>query len=142
MPANCNQGRRGLIQVLMSSAVGSLRGEIDLLESVRRGTVEDLSFDVEARAVAGAIPRLLRSIELDDALQVRADWREGVEPACLVAMDGDPTLHAGRMEDPAVSVLERLQVARGGRDPIADEMHRERGVLLHVRRRRRDGQIG
>src|SRR3954454_21241405 len=52
--------------------------------------VEDLPEPVEPRAVARAVPRLLRIVPGDDAAQVRTGSRSRVHGPLLVAVDRDP----------------------------------------------------
>src|ERR1043165_3009218 len=53
-----------------------------------RRSVQDLAERVEARAVAGAIPRLFAVIPVDDAAEMRADGRAFVQRAVGIAVDG------------------------------------------------------
>jgi hypothetical protein len=53
------------------------------------GTSSDSPLIVEAGAVARAVPRLFGAVPADDAVQVRAHGRYGVDGALVVFVDGD-----------------------------------------------------
>src|SRR5688572_30120428 len=66
-----------------------MAGLLDRLQVRHRRAVQDVAFLVEARAVAGAVPRLLRVVPGHDAAQVGADGRALVLLALLVAVERD-----------------------------------------------------
>ena len=63
-------------------AISDYRAEVAV-----RGPVEDTPVAVETGAVAGAVPRLLAVVPVDDAAEVRARRAERMRHALLVAVD-------------------------------------------------------
>src|SRR5689334_15153658 len=87
-----------------------------LLERLDGRALEHAAVDVEARAVARAVPAALGAVPPHQAAEVRAAQRDGVQRAVLVAVDA---LLAGR----AVALDARL----AGRD-AADHRRRPQAV--------------
>src|SRR5205823_3869760 len=90
------------------------------LEVLPGRALEAMAVKVEARAVAGAIPRGVGLVELDDAAHVRADGRHRVQLPVLVAVGGDPV--AIHLDHPRLAIA---KFGDGGRvalgQPVADE---------------------
>ena len=100
-----------------------------------RRTLEHGAVGAEARAVARAVPRALGRVEADLAVQVRADRRDGVDDAVLVAVGGDPV--AVVLHDAALAGGELLERARvGRREPVAEEVRADADCLLEQARAR------
>src|SRR4051794_29169014 len=87
-------------------------------ERVHGGAFEHAPVDVETRAVAGAVPAAFGGVEVDEAPEVRAAQRDGVQGAVLVTEDA---LFPESVADDARLSLERQTASRRYR-LVADEV--------------------
>src|SRR3954466_4248616 len=65
-------------------SVCAMRGPLRWGDQMREH-LEHFAVDVEARAVAGAVPADLRGVEAQETAEVRAAKRHGVQPAARAA---------------------------------------------------------
>src|SRR5687768_11510281 len=96
--------------------------------------LQDAAVGREPRAVARAVPAALGGVEVDLAAEVRADGRDGVQRAVLVAVASH--LLAARPDDVALArpqVLDRPPARLG--EPVADEVQAELHAVLDEPRR-------
>src|SRR4051812_29081815 len=97
------------------------------LERTGRRALEHFAVDVEARAVAGAVPADLRGVEAQEAAKVRAAQRHGVQRAGLVAID--TRLAQAVADDARLARRHGVGIALlGGPDAVADEVDGDPGV--------------
>src|SRR5215210_7161321 len=110
--------------------------EAAAFQVLRRRPLDRSPVSGVAGAVAGAIPRPLRLVPVDEAVEVLADGQKPVERALLVA------IHRGfPAADPDERTLARLQLVDGGaagsRETVGDEVETCRGVLSEKARQAR-----
>src|SRR5215213_2125703 len=74
--------------VIRQSQTELLKTQLFLIEVPHCRPMEDLALNGEARAVARAVPARLRRVPGDNATQVRATRRDGVDLALRVPVDG------------------------------------------------------
>src|SRR5207249_10409615 len=121
--------RQGALRGALHRRRGPGRGRLSLrrhglglarLERGRRRALEDAAVDVEARAVAWAVPAALGGVEAQQAAEVRAAQRDGVQRAVVVAEDA---LLGDRADDPRLArgdVVGRLGLA--GLEAVDEEV--------------------
>src|SRR5918997_2140116 len=101
-------------------------GRSDLVERTSRGSLDDGPVGPEARAVAGAVPRLVGAVPVHDAAEVSAPSGERMKAPLVVLVDGG--LARAVADDPALATIERPH--RATLEAVADEAHPDIGVLL------------
>src|SRR3954464_15567614 len=111
------------------------RSGIARLERMHGGPLEDGAVNVEARAVARAVPAALGGVEVHEAAEVRAAQRDGMQSALLVAED---TLLPEAVAHHARLSLLRESASRGQRT-VSDEVRPGLGVELREVRRGAQG---
>src|SRR3954447_16935178 len=101
-----------------------------VLEVLHGRTLDHAPARVEARAVAGAVPRALGLVPLHLAAEVRADGGDRVERAVVLAVGGD--LARAAPHDARLARRQRVDRAHvGAAEVVAHEAHTHVGVLLH-----------
>src|SRR4051794_18189326 len=99
-------------------------------EVLHSRSLDHAAGNIEARAVAGAVPRAFGLVPLHLAAEVRADGGDLVERAVLVAVGGD--LRCTAPHDAAAPRRERAdRVHVGPAEVVAHEAHTDVRVLLH-----------
>src|SRR5688572_25960529 len=95
-------------------------------ERLDRRAVEDRAAELEARAVAGAVPGPVGLVPADQAAHMRAGGGDGVKPALLVAEGGDSL--AVYLEDRGVARRQLGEAFRLARHIAADEVGGDLGI--------------
>src|SRR3954464_10048861 len=108
-------GKRSRLDLDQARSAGELASQ-----RPRRRPVDHLAAELEARAVAGAVPGAVGRVPADDAAHVRADGRDGVDPALLVAIGRD--IVAVDLEDGGVAGGELVEALGLAREIARDEV--------------------
>src|SRR5215218_7027796 len=90
--------------------------DLGLLQVSYRRTLEHLSFETEARTVAGAVPTPLCRVPRNDAPEMGADRGDGMHLAPRVPVDGDS--FAAHRYDGAPTAPPVNAAAFGDADPV------------------------
>src|SRR4051812_46436912 len=98
------------------------------------GPVDDFAVRIESRAVAGAVPGLLRTVPADDAVQMGADRRPLVDATVVVAVHRD--LASTATDDRALAGLDRIDGRRFAASEVVLVLLGDVGVFLDVLRSR------